>query len=83
MVIIRKLGDLAQKCGNAFLCEEHKGVAQAFMVGCTELEEMMNKGKCYYALLQMGGNRLKLNELNGNIEIHFNILRQVVTVFIA
>ncbi len=41
--------------GNAFLCEEHKGVAQAFMVGYAELEEMMNKGKSYYDLLQMGG----------------------------
>ena len=55
MIIIRKHGDLAQKCGNAFLCEEHKGVAQAFMVGYAELEEMMNKGKSYYDLLQMGG----------------------------
>lgn len=55
MVIIRKHGDLVPKKGNAFLCEEHKGVAQAFMVGCAELEEMMGKGKSYYDLSQMGG----------------------------
>ena len=55
MIIIRKHGDLAQKCGNAFLCEEHKGVAQVFMVGCAELEEMMNKGKSYYGLPQTVG----------------------------
>lgn len=30
-----------------------------------------------------GGNRLMLNVLHDNIDILFNILRQVVTVFIA
>ncbi len=30
-----------------------------------------------------GDNRLKLNELNGNIDVLVNILWQVVTVFIA
>ena len=35
----------------------HDRSSQSIMVDCAELEEMMNKGKSYYALLQIGGGR--------------------------